>query len=109
MPKHNYCKYLHSSTMQYYQRIAKLFDMFGPTTAGRTVRVQVRADHYSRLLQLAVTAGFDWVFYAAEDFVRMSVIPDGKPIIKIMRSSCFCTIIHFGCLYWYTCFDLILK
>ncbi len=48
------------------------------------MRVQVRADHYSRLLQLAVTAGFDWVFYAAEDFVRMSVIPDGKPIIEII-------------------------
>ncbi len=46
--------------------------------AGRTVRVSVPSAYVSPLLRLAVRAGFDWVYYANEDYVRMSVIPDGK-------------------------------
>lgn len=45
---------------------------------GRTVRVTVDLHLISHLLRLAVEVGFDWVFYAAEDYVCMSVIPDRK-------------------------------
>ena len=43
---------------------------------GRSVRVSVATSLISHLLQLAVEVGFDWVLYADEDYVRMSVIPN---------------------------------
>ncbi len=46
--------------------------------AGRTVRVGAVEDHFSFLLKLAVEVGFDWVLYASDDYIRLSVIPDGK-------------------------------
>lgn len=46
------------------------------SSLGRTVRVTVDVQLISPLLTLAVEVGFDWVFYAGEDYVRMSVIPD---------------------------------
>lgn len=47
-------------------------------SSGRTVRVSVDVHLISPLLRLAVEIGFDWVLYAADDYVRMSVIPDCK-------------------------------
>lgn len=38
-------------------------------------------------LKLAVSAGFDWVYYASYDYVRLSVIPDGKILIHIYTCS----------------------
>ena len=32
----------------------------------------------SPLLRLAVEVGFDWVYYADESYVRLSVMPDRK-------------------------------
>ena len=46
--------------------------------AGRTVRVSVRVDYMSELLQVAIEAGFDWVYFASHSYVRLSVIPDGE-------------------------------
>ena len=43
--------------------------------------MQVRlsdSGHYNTFLHLAVEAGFDWVYYAAHDLVRLSVIPTSK-------------------------------
>ena len=47
-------------------------------SVGRTVQVRVASDHFSYLLQLAVEVGFDWVYYASHDYVRLSAIPDGE-------------------------------
>ena len=46
--------------------------------AGRTVRVSVQVEYMSELLKVAIEAGFDWVYYAHQSYVRLSVIPDGK-------------------------------
>ena len=48
------------------------------THAGRTVRVHVRKNDISYLLRLAVDVSFDWVVYDSLQYVRLSVIPDGK-------------------------------
>lgn len=49
-------------------------------SAGRSVRVTVDVSLISPLLQLAIEIGFDWVIYANENYVRMSVIPNCKSI-----------------------------
>ena len=45
---------------------------------GRTVKVQVKSIYVSFLLRVAIDVGFDWVKYESIDYVRLSVIPDGK-------------------------------
>ena len=45
-------------------------------SAGRSVRVSVDISLVSSLLQIAVEIGFDWVFYANENYAQMSVIPN---------------------------------
>ena len=42
------------------------------------MRIAVQSSYASDLLKLAIEIGFDWVYYATADFVRLSVIPDGK-------------------------------
>jgi len=37
---------------------------------------------------MAVLAGFDWVFYADNDYCRVSVIPDGKNSMYTQDSVC---------------------
>ena len=54
--------------------------------AGRTVRVSVRVDYMSELLQVAIEAGFDWVYFASHSYVRLSVIPDGELINSLSLS-----------------------
>ena len=54
--------------------------------AGRSVRVQgygvesmsllERLEHHSQLLILALQAGFTWVSFEAEFYVKLSVVPD---------------------------------
>ena len=56
--------------------------------AGRTVRVSVRVEYMSELLRVAVEAGFDWVYYASQSYVRLSVIPDGK-LVNCLSPSLF--------------------
>ncbi len=49
--------------------------------SGRTVRVQLpggNSGDYNNLLTAAIDAQFDWVFYAANNYVRLSVIPSSK-------------------------------
>lgn len=49
--------------------------------SGRTVRVQLpggSGNDYDRLLTAAIDAQFDWVFYAANNYVRLSVIPSSE-------------------------------
>ena len=44
--------------------------------AGRTVTIQLsNSDDYSLLLELAVEVAFDWVYFAANNLVQLSVIP----------------------------------
>ena len=38
---------------------------------------QKNRNHLSDLAKLAITAGFDWVYYAERDYVHISVVPDG--------------------------------
>jgi len=46
---------------------------------GRTSRIAGSdPNQLPQILQLAVQAGFDWVFYADSNYVRVSVIPDGE-------------------------------
>jgi hypothetical protein len=40
--------------------------------------VSVQVEYLSDLLRVAIEAGFDWVYYANQGYVRLSVIPDGK-------------------------------
>ena len=43
------------------------------------MRVRVsKKSHFSLLLRLAVEVGFDWVYYAHQNYVRLSVIPDSE-------------------------------
>ena len=45
---------------------------------GRTSRIAgSNPSQLPEILRLAVQAGFDWVFYADDSYVRVSVIPDG--------------------------------
>ena len=44
------------------------------------MRVSVQVEYISDLLKVAIEAGFDWVFYASQTYVRLSVIPDGKSV-----------------------------
>ncbi len=47
--------------------------------SGRTIRVELPVNSdYNRLLTAAVDAQFDWVFYAASNYVRLSVIPSSE-------------------------------
>ena len=51
---------------------------------GRTVQLRVSDGDRGKLGQLcglALEAGFDWVYYQSYDFIRVSVIPDGKEIV----------------------------
>ena len=51
---------------------------------GRTIKLRVSDGDRGKLGQLcglALEAGFDWVYYQSYDFIRVSVIPDGKEII----------------------------
>ena len=44
--------------------------------------MRIRLDvshHYDELLGLAVDSAFDWVYYAASNYVRLSVIPSSEP------------------------------
>nr|ABX90059.1 hedgling [Amphimedon queenslandica] len=43
---------------------------------GRSVRIHVTSRNVTRLLKMAVSAGFDWVMYDKKGYARMSVIPD---------------------------------
>ena len=46
---------------------------------GRTSRIAgSNPNQLPQILQLAVKAGFDWVFYADDSYARVSVIPDGE-------------------------------
>lgn len=48
---------------------------------GRTARIRGNSRSELReILQMAILAGFDWVFYADNDYCRVSVIPDGKKL-----------------------------
>ena len=51
---------------------------------GRAFLVQTsdgRQDKLYKLAQLAVDAGFDWVYYKDDDHIHISVIPDGKYVV----------------------------
>ena len=51
--------------------------------AGRTVTIRLsRSGDYSLLLELAVEVAFDWVYYAANDFIQLSVIPTSMLIFQ---------------------------
>ena len=48
---------------------------------GRTSRIAGSdPGELPEILHLAVQAGFDWVVYADENYVRVSVIPDGEKL-----------------------------
>ena len=46
------------------------------------MRVSVQVEYMSDLLRVAIEAGFDWVYYANQNYIRLSVIPDGKLMIE---------------------------
>ena len=51
------------------------------SSTGRSVRLQTSdGDRHKlgRLAGLALEAGFDWVGYKNYDYIRASVVPDGK-------------------------------
>ena len=50
------------------------------------MRVSVRVEYMSDLLKVAIEAGFDWVYYANEGYVRLSVIPDGEFSLSLSLS-----------------------
>ena len=61
--------------------------LFKPTFncyPGRSLRLQLSDGDRSKLGSLgglAIEAGFEWVHYANRDYIRASVIPDGKHIL----------------------------
>jgi hypothetical protein len=63
---------------------------------GRTIRVRIEIQHTSAFLRLAVEVGFDWVYYASDDYLRMSVIRDSELSIQsyshvpILHSQVWC-------------------
>ena len=55
--------------------------------AGRTVMIRLsRSGDYSLLLELAVEAAFDWVYFAADDLIRLSVIPTSMLIFIVLAN-----------------------
>jgi len=42
------------------------------------VRLQSSSNRLSDLMKLAVTAGFDWVYFETSTHIHISVVPDGK-------------------------------
>ena len=52
---------------------------------GRTSRIAgSSAGELPEILQLAVQAGFDWVVYDDVSYARVSVIPDGELIYRLL-------------------------
>ena len=51
---------------------------------GRTLKVRLSANHLNtesnlgQLCGMALVSGFDWVYFEGSNYIRISVIPDGK-------------------------------
>ena len=73
--------------------------------SGRSLKVRLSGgsninseSNLGQLCGLALAAGFDWVYFESSNYIRISVIPDGKTI-SILFSLGYFTIVFISLVY----------
>ena len=76
--------------------------------SGRTLKVRLSGgsninsqSNLGQLCGLALVSGFDWVYFESSNYIRISVIPDGKTI-SILFSLEYFTIVFISLVYMYS-------